>query len=123
MKKLLLIPLLTLGLSACGDPASNAESVAVEFCENIASADFDMNDIASSNVTSAFQGLYEMNSDMYKRNISSKINCSVKNIEEVKSEKSYKVAFENMNTVLVSFDEKLDSFKVQRQWQMTSDLF
>lgn len=123
MKKLLLVPVLALGLVGCGDPASDAKSVAVQFCENIGEANFKMKDIADSDVINAFQGLHKMNMDMYKHNISNKINCSVKDVEEVKEEKSYKVAFENMNTVLVNFDENSDSFKVQRQYQMTSNLF
>ncbi|MBE0344958.1 hypothetical protein PPEP_a2655 [Pseudoalteromonas peptidolytica F12-50-A1] len=82
-----------------------------------------MKDIADPDVINAFQGLHKMNMDMYEHNISNKIDCSIKDVEEVKEEKSYKVAFENMNTVLVNFDEDSDSFKVQRQFQMTSNLF
>lgn len=123
MKKLLLLPVVTFALTACGDPATDAKSVAVQFCDNIAEANFKMKDIANPDVINAFQGLHKMNIDMYKHNISNKIDCSVKDVEEVKAEKSYKVSFENMNTVLVNFDENSDSFKVQRQYQMTSNLF
>lgn len=123
MKKLLLLPVVAFALTACGDPSADAKSVAVQFCENIGEANFKMKDIADSDVINAFQGLHKMNMDMYKHNISNKINCLVKDVEEVKAEKSYKVAFENMNTLLVNFDEDSDSFKVQRQYQMTSNLF
>ncbi|GGE91346.1 hypothetical protein GCM10008027_15250 [Pseudoalteromonas gelatinilytica] len=123
MKKLLLISVLATALTGCGDPAGDAKSVAVQFCDNIAEANFKMKDIANPDVINAFQGLHKMNMDMYKHNISNKINCSVTNVEEVNTEKSYKVSYENMNTVLVNFDEDSDSFKVQRQYQMTSNLF
>lgn len=122
MKKFLLLPVFA-ALTACGDPSADAKSVAVQFCDNIAEANFKMKDIADSDVINAYQGLHKMNMDMYEHNISSKIDCSVKEVEEVKAEKSYKVAFENMNTLLVNFDEDSDTFKVQRQYQMTSNLF
>ncbi|GEK08319.1 hypothetical protein [Pseudoalteromonas peptidolytica] len=123
MKKLLIISALVTAITGCGDPAADAKSVAVQFCDNIAEANFKMKDIADPDVINAFQGLHKMNMDMYEHNISNKIDCSIKDVEEVKEEKSYKVAFENMNTVLVNFDEDSDSFKVQRQFQMTSNLF
>lgn len=102
MKKLLLTPFLALSLTACGDSASDAEDLAVEFCKASKSQRFSSLD--TENINPTLLDLYNHNGQDNEmiRTILKTFDCSVDKVEFDEEDQFYSVEFAGFNTLIVS---------------------
>ncbi len=112
-----------LGLTACSKPVDEAIYVAVEVCENIRDADFDMLDIADADLIQQYKDLREYDKKLFKRTVQEKMDCKVTDVEAGSNEDSFRVNFVNANSLNVALDLSSDDFKVKYEYRDTSNLF
>ncbi|GIU03515.1 hypothetical protein TUM4261_01290 [Shewanella sp. c952] len=123
MKKILLLALVLLGMTACSKPVDEAINIAVEVCENIKSADFDILDLADADLIQQYKDLREYDKKFFKRTVQEKMDCKVTDVEAGSNEGSFRVNFANANSLNVALDLASDDYKVKYEYRGTSNLF
>lgn len=122
MKKLLLIPALTIGLVGCGDPKDEASEIAQEYCEAIKRTNFeDAENIAVSHVIEANKRWFDQDNRKYRKVFGSQ-RCGIKKVESSEDLTSFVVYYHNSmqndnSHVEIAYVEAKDQLLV------TSDVF